>query len=244
MHSHGCILPPFRLSSTLMKSSPYKVSVILLAGGQGSRMQSQTPKQFLNLQGKPVALHSFEQFSSCPHVIEIIVVCEPQFHSLFPRFTLPEVRFALPGNRRQDSVYNGFLTISSQPDLICVHDSARPFLSKDSLEQLLEEARRYGAAALAVPAKNTIKETDPNQFIQRTLDRSKLWEMHTPQVATPALLKKGFDIALEYNLDVTDDASLVELTGHPVKLVKDSYQNFKITTPEDWQVALHTRFPL
>lgn len=227
-----------------MKSSPYKVSVILLAGGQGSRMQSETPKQFLDLQGKAVALHSFEQFTTSPHVVEIIVVCDPQYHSLFPRFTLPEVRFAMPGSRRQDSVYQGFLSISTQPDLVCIHDSARPFLSKDNLEELLDEARKYGAAALGVPAKNTIKETDPNQFIQRTLDRSKLWEMHTPQVATPELLRKGFNIAHEYNLEVTDDASLIELTGHPVKLVKDSYQNFKITTPEDWQVALHTRFPL
>ena len=176
-------------------------------------------------------------------MVEIIVVCEPQYQSLFPPFTLPEVHFALPGKRRQDSVYNGFLKTSPDSDLICIHDSARPFLSKDNLDQLLEEARRYGAAALAVPAKNTIKETDPNQFIQRTLDRAKLWEMHTPQVATPALIRKGFDIALEYNLDVSDDASLVELTGHPVKLVKDSYQNFKITTPEDWQIALHSPFP-
>lgn len=226
-----------------MKSIPFKVSVVLLAGGHGSRMQSQIPKQFLTLQGKIVALYSFELFSTCPNVTEIIVVCEPQYQSLFPRFTLPEVRFALPGKRRQDSVYNGFLEISAQADLVCIHDSARPFLLKENLEQLLEEARRYGAAALAVPAKNTIKETDPNQFIQRTLDRSKLWEMHTPQVATPALMRKGFDIALEYNLDVTDDASVVELTGHPVKLVKDSYQNIKITTPEDWQVALHSPLP-
>lgn len=225
-----------------MKSSPYKVSVILLAGGQGCRMQSAIPKQFLSLQGKPVALYPFELFSSCPHVAEIIIVCEPQYQSLFPRFTLPAVKFALPGRRRQDSVYNGLLETSPQADLICIHDSARPFLSKDNLDQLLEEAKRYGAAALAVPAKNTIKETDPNQFVQRTLDRSNLWEMHTPQVATPSLLRKGFEIALEYNLDVTDDASLIELTGHPIKLVKDSYQNFKITTPEDWQIALHAPF--
>lgn len=206
-------------------------------------MQSRTPKQFLDLQGKPVALHSFEQFTSFPQVVEIVVVCDPSYQSLFPRFTLPKVRFALPGARRQDSVYHGFLALSSQPDLVCIHDSARPFLSKENLEELLEEARKYGAAALGVPTKNTIKETDPNQFIQRTLDRSKLWEMHTPQVATPELLRKGFSIAHEYNLDVTDDASLIELTGHPVKLVKDSYQNFKITTPEDWQVALHTPLP-
>lgn len=224
----------------LMPSSEYKVSVILLAGGQGSRMLSQTPKQFLCLQGKPVALYSFEIFSTTPYVHEIIVVCDPQYQSIFPRFTYPEVRFALPGKRRQDSVYSGFAAISSNPDLVCIHDSARPFLSREHLIQLLDEAKLYGAAALAVPAKNTIKETDPNQFIQRTLDRSKLWEMHTPQVATYSLIKKGFEIAHEYNLDVTDDASLVELTGHPVKLVKDTYHNFKITTPEDWQIALNT----
>lgn len=219
------------------------VSVILLAGGQGSRMRSSVPKQFLHLQGKPLALYSFELFTSLSWVMELIVVCDPQYQSLFPRFTLPSVRFAIPGERRQDSVYNGFKEISPTADLVCIHDSARPFLEKGNLEEVLEAARLYGAAALAVPAKNTIKETDPNQFVQRTLDRSKLWEMHTPQIATPQLISKGFEIALEYGLSVSDDAGLIELTGHPVKLVKDSYQNFKITTPEDWQIALHTPFP-
>lgn len=223
--------------------SPLNISVILLAGGQGSRMRSTVPKQFLPLQGKPLALYSFEMLTSLPWVTEVIVVCDPQYHSLFPRFTLPSVRFALPGDRRQDSVYHGFREVSPSADLVCIHDSARPFLEKTNLEEVVEAARRYGAAALAVPAKNTIKETDPNQFVQRTLDRSKLWEMHTPQIATPQLIAKGFEIALEYNLTVTDDAGLIELTGHPVKLVKDSYQNFKITTPEDWQIALHIPSP-
>jgi len=225
-----------------MIASPFQASVILLAGGQDSRMETDIPKQFLSLHGKTIALHSFEIFAACTYVREIIIVCEPQYQSLFPRFTIPHVHFALPGKRRQDSVYNGFQEISSSSDLICIHDSTRPFIDKDNLEQLLIEAYRYGAAALGVPTKSTIKEIDPNHFIQRTLDRSKLWEMHTPQAATPLLFQKGFEIALEYDLDLTDDASIVELTGHPIKIVKDSYQNFKITTPEDWQLALRSSY--
>ncbi|MBI3236762.1 MAG: 2-C-methyl-D-erythritol 4-phosphate cytidylyltransferase [Chlamydiales bacterium] len=223
-----------------MTTSLYPTSVILLAGGEGTRLPSQTPKQFLNLHDKPVALHSFDLFANSPHVLEIVVVCALPYRHLFPSLPSIQVHFALPGKRRQDSVYNGLLALSENPPIVCIHDSARPFLSNDAFEQLLEKAFLYKAAALAVPIKNTIKESDPNQFVQRTLDRSLLWEMHTPQAAAPHLLHKGFEIARAFDLDVTDDMALIELIGHPVKLVQDSPRNFKITTSQDWEIALHT----
>jgi 2-C-methyl-D-erythritol 4-phosphate cytidylyltransferase len=199
-------------------------------------MRSPVPKQFVPIYGKPLALYSFELFLNHPQVTEIIVVCAPEYQSLFPASTSPKIDFALPGPRRQDSVFNGFEK-TQETGLICVHDSARPLLSEASLDALFAQAQCYGAAALAVPAKNTVKEADPNLFIRRTLDRSTLWEMHTPQVAAAHLLKKGFEIIHDYNIEVTDDASIVELTGHPVKLVPDSYRNIKITTSEDWPLA-------
>jgi 2-C-methyl-D-erythritol 4-phosphate cytidylyltransferase len=199
-------------------------------------MRAPTPKQFIPLFGKPLARYSFDLFLSHPDIHEIVVVCEPHYQSHFET-DQKKIRFALPGNRRQDSVYNGFALTDPHAGLICIHDSARPLLSQESLDELFQEARRFGAAALAVPAKNTIKEADPNLFVKRTLDRSTLWEMHTPQIATPALLHKGFELIDAYHLEITDDASIVELTGHPVKLVPDSYRNIKITTSEDWPIA-------
>jgi 2-C-methyl-D-erythritol 4-phosphate cytidylyltransferase len=213
------------------------ISVILLAGGQGSRMKSKTPKQFLSLHGKLIALYSFELFCSFKDIFEIIVVCEPHFQHLFSTPAFPHVHFALPGDRRQDSVYQGLQHVSLQSTLVCVHDSARPLLSKEDLQTLVEAAKTHHAAALAVPVKCTIKQSDSRGFVSTTLDRSTLWEMHTPQMATPALLKQGFVLAQNKNLTVTDDVSLVELTGHPVKLVQGSYNNLKITTPDDLALA-------
>lgn len=197
-------------------------------------MRSSTPKTFLPLHGKPVALHSLEVLMAHPLIQEIIVVCEPEHQSLFPS----SVKFALPGERRQDSVNNGFQHVSPNADFVCIHDGARPFLSSASLNAVLIAAEQHGAAALAVPTKNTIREVNSEQFSVRTLKRETLWEMHTPQVATRALIAEGLKRA--ELLEVTDDMSLVELTGHPIKLVQDSYQNFKLTTPEDWRRALQT----
>jgi len=215
------------------------VSAIILAGGKGTRMRSSTPKQYLPLGGKPLALYSLELFASCPAINEIIVVCDLSYQSLFiPNY--PNLLFASPGERRQDSVYNGLQRTSNpsqKTHLICIHDSARPLATPSDLMNVLAEAQKHGAAVAANPVKNTIKECDFQGFVKRTLDRSKLWEMYTPQVVESSLLKKGFEIAINNNLTVTDDVALVELTGHPVKLVKGSYSNIKITTPEDLPLA-------
>jgi len=215
------------------------VSVILLAGGKGTRMRSSIPKQYLPLGGKPLALYSLELFAACKAISEIIIVCDLFYQPLFmPHHT--SLLFATPGNRRQDSVYSGLQKTSNpskKTHLICVHDSARPLAAPSDLMNVLAEAKKHGAAAAANLVKNTIKECDPQGFVQSTLDRSQLWEMYTPQVVEASLLKRGFKIALENNLTVTDDAALVELTGHPVKLVQGSYSNIKITTPEDLPLA-------
>ncbi len=208
------------------------VSAILLAGGQGTRMNSVLPKQFIKIQNKEIALYSFETLLNDPHITEVIVVCKKEYESLFTT-TQKDVRFARPGLRRQDSVYNGFLEVSSHADLICIHDSARPLLKSADLTRVLEEGLIHKAAVLGVPVKSTLKEVTGEGFVLKTLNRTTIWEIQTPQVMTPSLLKEGFRLAHEKNLDVTDDVSLVELQGHPVKCVLGSYSNIKITTPED-----------
>ncbi len=219
-------------------SSPFHATIILLAGGRGARMNAAIPKQFLELQGKPVVQHSYEQFLNLPEAIEIIVVCDPSYRSLFSK--APEgklVSFALPGERRQDSVYNGFMAKKCDTDLVCIHDAARPFITDDLIRRVMASANEHGAATAAVPVKFTVKEADHTGFVMRTPDRSLMWEIQTPQVVRPGLLTLGFHKAFAENITVTDDVSLIEMIGHPVKLVEGGYMNLKITTPEDFDLA-------
>jgi 2-C-methyl-D-erythritol 4-phosphate cytidylyltransferase len=195
-------------------------------------MRASIPKQFLSLCGKPVALYSFDLLRSLEIIDELIVVCEAKYYPLFPG-----ARFAPPGARRQDSVKNGLQALSARTDLVCIHDSARPFVTRESCLNLIAAGLAVGAAALAVPVVNTIKEADSLGYVKRTLDRATLWELHTPQIALLHLLQRGFSLADAQGLTVTDDAALVELTGHPVKLVQDAHSNCKLTVPEDWEAA-------
>lgn len=208
------------------------VSAILLAGGISKRMRSSTPKQYLTLKHKPIALHSFDIFKKVAEIKEIIVVCEPSYQPLFPG-----ARFALPGDRRQDSVFHGLQNIDSQAELVCIHDAARPLITTDMIGRVLHAGSLYGAATVGMPIKYTIKETQEDNFVKSTLDRTKMWEIQTPQVIKPHLLQEGFKIIREKNLTVTDDVSIVELLGHPVKIVEGSYGNLKITVAEDMFLA-------
>lgn len=217
-----------------MMNQKVKTSVILLAGGTGSRMQSTTPKQFLEIDLKPIACYSFELFLQIPEIDEIIVVCAPDFRSCFKSNSKPVV-FALPGERRQDSVFNG-LQASSHP-LICIHDAARPFIDASLVSRVLAAGHHYGAATAAMPVKFTIKEVDTDQFVRNTPDRNLLWEIQTPQVLHREILIQGFAHAHQNKLTVTDDVSLAELINKQVKLVEGSHTNIKITVPSDLAIA-------
>jgi 2-C-methyl-D-erythritol 4-phosphate cytidylyltransferase len=217
-----------------------KISVILLAGGIGSRMRASLPKQFMILHQKPVARYSFDLFSTLPSVVQIIVVCDPSFRHLFADFKGSfDIQFALPGIRRQDSLYNGLQYVDQNIDYVCIHDAARPLISRQTVLNVIEAAHLHGAATAAMPLKFTIKEVCDKHLVQKTLDRSRIWEIQTPQIIRADLLYAGFDKALKENLEVTDDVSLIENLPHPVKLVEGSYANLKITTPEDFFLAEH-----
>jgi 2-C-methyl-D-erythritol 4-phosphate cytidylyltransferase len=218
-------------------TSKKKLSIILLAGGQGTRMQTSIPKQFLPLQGKPLALHSFDFFTrtSLP-IEEIVIVCESHYQTLFAHPT-HKILFAKPGTSRQFSVMHGFQALSQDVDFIMIHDSARPFLQEDDLRNLFEEAVKTGAATLAHRVSTTIKQTNGDNLVTCTLNRANLWDVQTPQCLHRSLLEEGFKKVIEESLIVTDDVSLAELQNHPVKIVKGSSKNFKITTLIDFQLA-------
>ncbi len=222
----------------IMNSCP-NLHVILLAGGTGSRMNASVPKQFIQLKGKPIILYSFELFISLPQVKTIVVVCEKSYRELFqlPSNHKKNLAFANPGIRRQDSVEQGFNALEDCGQLVCIHDGARPFLTADIVERTAESAAKHGAAAAAMPVKFTIKECDQKNMVVHTPDRSKFWEVQTPQTIRYDLLKKGLKHASENALNVTDDVSLIEALGLPVQLVPGDYRNLKITTPEDLLIA-------
>jgi 2-C-methyl-D-erythritol 4-phosphate cytidylyltransferase len=216
-----------------MRDRPF--TVVFLAGGVGTRMGSPIPKQYLAVHNKPLALYSFEVLTSMPEVEEIIVVSEPQYHEIFLNNVESKgihLKFASPGMRRQDSVFNAIQLLQGNP-LVCVHDSARPMIDPHIVRKVVEAAANYDAAVVAVKARSTIKICDTAQFAVHTPDRATLWEIQTPQVIRLDLLKEGFINAHEKQLSVTDDASLVEALGKSVKIVEGSYKNIKVTTPED-----------
>nr|ABV02019.1 2-C-methyl-D-erythritol 4-phosphate cytidyltransferase [Nicotiana langsdorffii x Nicotiana sanderae] len=243
-------MPLFRItcsatSSKLNKSTDVvveekSVSVILLAGGKGKRIGASMPKQYLPLLGQPTALYSFFTFSRMPQVKEIIVVCDPSYQDIFEdakENIQVELKFALPGKERQDSVYSGLQEVDSISKLVCIHDSARPLVWTEDIEKVLKDGWVVGAAVLGVPAKATIKEANSESFVVKTLDRKTLWEMQTPQVIKPELLKKGFELVNREGLEVTDDVSIVEHLKHPVYITEGSYTNIKVTTPDDLLLA-------
>jgi 2-C-methyl-D-erythritol 4-phosphate cytidylyltransferase len=227
---------------------PRDVTVLLLAGGVGSRMKADRPKQFLSLAGRTVLEHSIELFCAMPEVMRVVVVVDEAFRGEVSATAVPlakaggcDLSFADPGLERQDSVRSGLrcaMESGQTPNLVCVHDSARPLVTAECVRSVLLDARQYGAAVLGVQSKATIKESEDGQFVLRTIERSRLWEIQTPQVVRPEVLQRGFEKVLKEGLAVTDDGSIVEHLGEPVKITVGEYTNIKITTPEDLDIAL------
>ncbi|CAD7698782.1 unnamed protein product [Ostreobium quekettii] len=218
------------------------VSIVLLAGGVGKRMGAKVPKQYIDLRGQPIATYSMQTFAKMKEVGEIVVVCDPSWRYVFEEcaersgMNVP-MRFASPGPERQDSVYNGLQEVSPSVALVAIHDSARPLVRAEDVLKCVLDAWDVGAAVLGVRVKPTIKEVDDQGHVVQTLVRSRLWEVQTPQVIRPDLLKQGFELVRREGLEVTDDVSIVEAMGGRVVVTEGSYTNLKITTPEDMAVA-------
>lgn len=210
-----------------------RISVIILAGGTGSRMKEKLPKQLLFLCGKRILHYSVELFLSFQDIQQVIVVLDSDYHQHCP---FP-VQFAEPGLKRQNSVANGLKKVSQDTEYVLVHDAARPLVKKNDIEQLLLAGKMHGAASLAVPIKTTIKQIKTDEFVAKTLNRDLIWEIQTPQMLKKSLLQEGLEKVFSENLEATDDVTVAELLLHPVKLVRGSYTNLKITVPEDLLTA-------
>jgi len=206
-------------------------------------MGSQVNKQFLCLSGLPILLHTLRAFEVLPVINDIIIVAAPgeedfcQNHIIQENGLVKVRRVVTGGKERQQSVYNGLQAVDSETDLVLVHDGARPLLDEATILRVIEAARRYGAATCGVPVKDTIKAVDEQGLVTATLERTQLWSIQTPQGFRREVLWEAHESALRKELAGTDDAMLVESIGQPVKVVMGSYDNIKVTTPEDLIVA-------
>lgn len=212
------------------------LSAIILAAGVGSRLNSSVPKPLVRICGKPAIIYSLEAFDKYPKIDEIIVVASAQNKTAVAK-TIKKCSFkkikvlCLGGRRRQDSVRNGLKAVSRSSDWVLIHDSARPFISCKLITEVILAAKKTGAAILGVPVKATIKSVKKDSLVDKTIDRSNLWEIQTPQVFKKELIVEAYNKYFKGNF--TDDASLVERLGKRVRMVQGSYGNIKITTKED-----------
>lgn len=221
-----------------------KHTAIVLAAGKGSRMQTDIPKQYLELNGKPILYYSLKAFQES-FADEIILVtgkneieyCKDQ---IVERYGLHKVTHIVEGGaERYLSVCRG-LSVAKEADYVYIHDGARPFLTEDILQRARRCVQEFGACAAGMPVKDTIKIADEEGFAVHTPDRKLVWMVQTPQVFEYAMVKAAYDRMIEYegDISVTDDAMVVEtMLNRNVKLYYGSYENIKITTPEDLQIA-------
>lgn len=217
-----------------------KVEVIVPAAGFGLRMGAKYPKPLIVIGKRPILIHTLRALAKNKHVQRIIVAVNKEnkhgFEKCLKKFHIGKVVELVRGSEmRRDSVANCLKILRADTEVVVVHDAVRPFASARMIKEVIQEAKKSGAAIAAVPVKCTIKEVNSQREVVSTLKREKLWEAQTPQAFKKELLLKAYDKFA--NVLVTDDASLVEKLGNKVKVVEGSYFNIKITTPEDLVLA-------
>lgn len=214
------------------------VSALIVAAGKGTRMGQAADKLFLEVAGRPVLAHTWQQFERAKSVQEIILVIRPEAEQevalLADRFGFKK-RFVLVhgGKERQDSVWNGLAALNVASEIVAIQDAARPCTSQELIEATIEAARRTGAAVAAQPVTDTIKESHDGKRIERTLDRATLWAVQTPQTFRVDIIRRAMGEVRKRGLLVTDDTAACELIDQPVELVVGRAPNPKVTRRED-----------
>lgn len=220
-----------------------RYTAIVLAAGSGKRMQSTVHKQYLMLDGKPVlyyALKAFEQ-SGISDMILVVGAGEIEYcrKEIVEKYNIQKIGAIIEGGKeRYHSVYEG-LKRASGADYVLIHDGARPFVSAEMIQRSMEAVKRYDACVVGMPVKDTIKIVGEDGLAEGTPERSKLWQIQTPQSFCYAMIREAYEkVLMQGDAAITDDAMVLERAGgHRVKVIEGSYQNIKITTPEDLLVA-------
>lgn len=226
-----------------------KIAAIVLAAGQGKRMQSAVAKQFLLLDGEPVVCHALRAFENSDAEEVVLVTGEDEIEycqkEIVEKYGFRKVgRIVAGGKERYHSVYEGLRALENvlEPEgIVLIHDGARPLVTQEIISRTIRDAGAYGACVAAMPVKDTIKVANPEGFAAGTPDRSTLWQIQTPQTFRYGLVYGAYTRLLSderYQKGITDDAMVVEnMCGGSVKLTEGSYENMKVTTPEDMLIA-------
>jgi 2-C-methyl-D-erythritol 4-phosphate cytidylyltransferase len=225
-----------------------RIAAILPAAGLGTRMGADMPKQFLELDGTPLVIHSVRRIASCPLVTDIIVatradVVETLEERIRGERFMQAVRVVRGGDSRQDSVALALQEVSDDTEIVLVHDAVRPFVTREQIVRVIEEARRCQAAILGIPAMDTVKEVkraslpEDVALIIGTIPRERVVLAQTPQAFATKLIKEAFARAQADGVNASDEAGLVERIGHDVHVVLGSERNIKITKPADMELA-------
>lgn len=225
-----------------------RIAAILPAAGLGTRMGSEKPKQFLELNGVPIVLLSLRRIASCPLITDIFVATRADEVARLEetirgeRFSQP-VRVVRGGDTRQESVSRALREVPNTTEIVLVHDAVRPFVTREQIERVIEEARRCRAAILGIPAMDTVKEVkraslpEDVALITATVPRERIVLAQTPQAFATKLLKEAFARAEADGVNASDEAGLVERLGQDVHVVLGSERNIKITRPADMELA-------
>ncbi|HMS43593.1 MAG TPA: 2-C-methyl-D-erythritol 4-phosphate cytidylyltransferase [Pyrinomonadaceae bacterium] len=213
---------------------------IIVAAGSGTRFGAEKPKQFLEIGGKPVLIHTLERFDACAAIDEIVLVLTESeienFQTTLEKFNLKKLeRIIAGGNTRAESVRNALNSLNENVEIVAVHDGARPLVSSEEIAQTIEKARETGATCLVAKVTDTIKRIENNKIIG-TVNRENLRRAQTPQTFRFEILQKAFADE-NFDASATDECFLVEKAGFEIFLTEGSAKNIKITTPEDLLIA-------
>ena len=222
-------------------------TAIVLAGGNGSRMKSNVPKQYISINDRPIIYYSLLAFEKCEFINNVILVTREEDieycrREIVDKYNLNKVSHVVAGGtERYLSVYNG-LMYAADSDYVWIHDGARPCIDNEMLIRLLNAVVQYNAVVAAVPSKDTVKIADNNQFVKSTPNRNLVWNVQTPQVFRTEMLTKAYSrlMALKEHPIITDDTMIMEQFGDiPVRLEMGDYSNIKVTTPEDMNAVIN-----
>ena len=214
-----------------------KASVVIAAAGDSVRMGG-IDKQLADIYGASVLARTISVFESSEKVDEIIVVSKPKtlefIKELIENGAVKKITHMVTGgSTRQQSVFNGIKYVKEDAEYIAVHDGARPLVTVEEVERCIDDAALYGAAALGVKAKDTIKIVDSDGFVIETPNRKNVYHAQTPQIFRASLYRKAMEQAIREQKDYSDDCGMVEATGAKIYISAGSYENIKITTPTD-----------
>jgi 2-C-methyl-D-erythritol 4-phosphate cytidylyltransferase len=215
---------------------------LVLAAGKGLRLGGDKEKALMPLLGKPLLWWTLSVFEAIRRIEAVIVVVPPgreqECHDkIVERYKISKASIATGGAERQDSLLKGFARIEEPCNVVVVHDGARPLITQSTVENAMDAAKQHGAAVVAVPAKDTVKIGDERGLVEQTLDRNRLWLAQTPQAYAYPVIQEALFAAQHDGVYATDESALVERINKPVRIVPGSYENIKITTPEDVVLA-------